>query len=118
NFKDENRDNNLTVNLNADIKLGAKQTLTGEATVVNVRARGSIQDAVYVIKSGASADAKNTINVYAGDYVEGNVNVDYFGAKGGQKFGLHVFKDNFILQGVDENGVAIENRVATQATIT
>ncbi|MHB1183770.1 MAG: YDG domain-containing protein [Desulfobulbia bacterium] len=65
NFKDENIDNNLTVNLNAAITLGANQTLTGDGTTVNVNSpTASIQNGLDVAASGG------TVNVLAGTYNE------------------------------------------------
>jgi parallel beta-helix repeat protein len=69
NFKDENADNSLQVNLNAEIRLGASQDLTGEATLVNVVNTALIQNGVDIAASGA------TVNVGAGIYNE-QVNVD------------------------------------------
>jgi len=69
NFKDEDDDNALTINLNADIKLGANQVLSGEGTAVNVANTAQIQDGVDVAASGA------TVTVAAGTYSE-NVTLD------------------------------------------
>ena len=91
---DEDADGALTVNLNAAITLGANQTLTGDANVVNVYDAGEVQDAVHVIASGASASSQNVINVYPGSYSEGNANVTQAGARGGgQNFGLHIYPE-------------------------
>ncbi|MHB1013981.1 MAG: YDG domain-containing protein, partial [Desulfurivibrionaceae bacterium] len=64
NFKDENTDNNLTVNLNAAITLGTNQSLTGDGTTVNVNSpAASIQNGVDVAANSA------TVNVAAGTYM-------------------------------------------------
>lgn len=64
-FKDENADNNLTVNLNAAITLGANQSLTGDGTTVNVNSDAArIQNGLDVAASGG------TVNVLAGTYNE------------------------------------------------
>ena len=65
NFKDEDANNSLQVDLNAKITLGASQTLTGEATTVNVNgSAASIQNGVDIAKSGAN------VNVASGTYNE------------------------------------------------
>ena len=64
-LKDENTDNDLIINLNAAITLGANQTLTGEGTVVNVSNAATIQSGVDVA-SAAGAQ----VNVADGTYVE------------------------------------------------
>ncbi|MCG8435239.1 MAG: filamentous hemagglutinin N-terminal domain-containing protein, partial [Gammaproteobacteria bacterium] len=63
-FNDENGDGTLTINLNADILLGANQNLTGEGSTVNVSSAGLIQNGVDVAANGA------TINVAPGTYAE------------------------------------------------
>jgi filamentous hemagglutinin family protein len=63
-LQDQNADNNLQIDLNKKILLGANQTLNGEGTLVNVSADGLIQNGVDVAKSGA------TINVAAGTFGE------------------------------------------------
>jgi filamentous hemagglutinin family protein len=66
-FQDENRDNNLTINLNALITLGRRQTLTGQGTTINVNVTdpGIVQNAVALAATGA------TVNLGAGTYQEG-----------------------------------------------
>lgn len=64
NLKDEDSNNDLRVDLNAKINLGANQTLTGDATTVNVSSAGKIQNGVDVARSGAQ------VNVAAGTYNE------------------------------------------------
>ncbi|MGD1908893.1 MAG: beta strand repeat-containing protein [Leptolyngbyaceae cyanobacterium] len=66
-FTDENSDNNLTINLNALITLGASQSLTGEGTTVNVAVTdpGIIGNALNLAAAGA------TVNLGAGTYREG-----------------------------------------------
>lgn len=61
---DENADNNLTINLNQPITLGANQTLTGEGTTVNVF-NGRVQNGIDVATEGA------TVNLAAATYQEG-----------------------------------------------
>lgn len=63
-LKDENTDNDLTINLNAAITLGDNQTLTGEGTVVNVGSAGLIQNGVDVSAANAM------VSVAAGTYSE------------------------------------------------
>ncbi|MHC4154848.1 MAG: two-partner secretion domain-containing protein, partial [Planctomycetota bacterium] len=63
---DENTDDNLTINLNAPITLADTQTLTGQGTVVNVAATGSVQNGIDV----ASPTTTATIEVSAGSYTE------------------------------------------------
>ncbi|MGP1383859.1 MAG: two-partner secretion domain-containing protein [Thainema sp.] len=60
---DENADNNLTINLNQPITLGANQTLTGEGTTVNVTT-GRVQNGIDVAAEGA------TVNLAAATYQE------------------------------------------------
>ncbi|NEQ45455.1 MAG: filamentous hemagglutinin N-terminal domain-containing protein [Leptolyngbya sp. SIOISBB] len=64
---DENSDNNLAINLNALISLGANQTLTGDGTTVhvNVTDAGIVQNGVDV------AAANGTVNLAAGTFQEG-----------------------------------------------
>ncbi|MHC4501430.1 MAG: autotransporter outer membrane beta-barrel domain-containing protein, partial [Planctomycetota bacterium] len=65
NFKDDNANSDLTVNLDKSITLGVNQTLTGEATTVNVLSEdASIQNGIDVSASGAS------ITVADGTYTE------------------------------------------------
>ncbi len=80
NFLDENADANLTVNLDNGINLGASQTISGEATVVNVNttANGSIQDAVDIALNvnGDPTATVPVVNLAVGTYSgAGNVNV-------------------------------------------
>jgi len=63
-LNDENRDGVLTVNLNADINLGSKQSLEGEASTVNITDGADIQDGV------DTAVANAQINVASGTYSE------------------------------------------------
>ncbi|MEH6527330.1 MAG: filamentous hemagglutinin N-terminal domain-containing protein [Sneathiella sp.] len=63
---DENNDGVLTVNLNADINLGSKQSLEGEASTVNITDGADIQDGVDI------AVANSQINVAEGEYSEFN----------------------------------------------
>ncbi|MGD1905888.1 MAG: filamentous hemagglutinin N-terminal domain-containing protein [Leptolyngbyaceae cyanobacterium] len=67
-FQDENSDNNLTINLNALITLGRRQTLNGEGTTINVNVTdpGIVQNAVALAATGA------TVNLGAGTYQEGS----------------------------------------------
>jgi filamentous hemagglutinin family protein len=65
NFKDENADGNLTINLNAKITLGANQSLTGDGTTVNVATTGGVQNGVDVAAAGA------TVNLAAATFTEG-----------------------------------------------
>ena len=88
---DENTDNDLTINLNAAITLGANQTLTGEGTVVNVNNGTSIQNGVDVAASGAQ------LNVGAGAY-EG---------------GIQVNKDGLIISGVNGTIVSVNSDATT-----
>ncbi|MEM6713693.1 MAG: right-handed parallel beta-helix repeat-containing protein [Cyanobacteria bacterium P01_D01_bin.6] len=64
---DENADNNLAINLNALISLGANQTLTGDGTTVNV----NVTDAGIVQNGVDVAAANGTVNLAAGTYQEG-----------------------------------------------
>lgn len=118
-FVDEDSDNDLTVDLNAPITLGDNQVLSGEATTVNVYDGAEIQDAVYIVTAGASASSQTVINVYPGDYTEGTANVSMAGDIGGPyDFGLHLFKDNVRLRGVDGSGSGIADAGSTEAVIT
>ena len=69
NFQDEGANNDLTINLNGKITLAGTQSLTGEGTIVNVGASGSIQNGVDVASTGANID------VSAGTY-DGGINVN------------------------------------------
>ncbi|GGD04666.1 hypothetical protein GCM10011587_05570 [Pyruvatibacter mobilis] len=64
-LNDQDNNNDLTINLNADISLGASQTLTGQGTTVNVANGVDIQDGVDVAANNA------TVNVAAGNYAAG-----------------------------------------------
>ncbi|MBS0273287.1 MAG: filamentous hemagglutinin N-terminal domain-containing protein [Proteobacteria bacterium] len=64
-FQDENG-SGLTINLNADITLGAHETLTGQGTIVNVANTGLIQNGIDVALAGGA-----TVNVAAGQYAAG-----------------------------------------------
>lgn len=63
-LNDENSDGALTVNLNADINLGTRQSLEGEASTVNITNGADIQDGVDI------ALANSQINVAEGTYGE------------------------------------------------
>jgi hypothetical protein len=76
-------------------------TVAGSSSHVEVHAGAQIQDAVDIAGAGA------TIDVWGGSYTEGHANVDYFGAPGGQKFGLHVYKDNLLIRGRKPSGAAL-----------
>ena len=65
-LNDQNADGDLTINLNATIKLGSGKTLSGQGSVVNVANSGSIQNGVDVAKAGGA-----TVNVAAGTYEAG-----------------------------------------------
>lgn len=69
-LEDENKDGELIVNLNADIILGARQLLEGEASTVNVTDGADIQDGVDI------AVANSQINVAVGEYSEFNTRAD------------------------------------------
>ncbi|MCM1985259.1 choice-of-anchor Q domain-containing protein, partial [Lyngbya confervoides] len=64
NFKDQNADRQLVVDLNAPITLGTAQTLTGEATQVNVNVAGpgTAQTGVDIAAPGG------TVNLSAGTF--------------------------------------------------
>jgi filamentous hemagglutinin family protein len=66
-LNDEGGAAGLTANLNAAIRLGANQRLLGQATQVNVRNGGVIQNAVDVAVANAG------IVIGAGDYVGGTI---------------------------------------------
>ncbi|MCJ7729154.1 MAG: filamentous hemagglutinin N-terminal domain-containing protein, partial [Sedimentisphaerales bacterium] len=53
-LNDEDSDNDLTINLNALITLGVNQTLTGQGTIINVAAAGSIQNGIDVASTETS----------------------------------------------------------------
>lgn len=72
-LNDQNPDGDLTINLNATIKLGSGKTLSGQGSVVNVANSGSIQNGVDVAKVGGA-----TVNVAAGTYNE-NVTINKSG---------------------------------------
>ena len=74
NFKDDNANSDLTINLNNKITLGVNQTLTGEGTEINVASSGLIQNGIDVAAAGA------TITVSDGTYTgAGNKNLDFNG---------------------------------------
>jgi len=64
NFDDADNNSDLTVNLQERILLGANQSLTGEATMVNVAATALIQNGIDVAAAGG------TVSVAAGIYAE------------------------------------------------
>ncbi|MHC4308778.1 MAG: beta strand repeat-containing protein, partial [Planctomycetota bacterium] len=66
NFKDDNANNDLTINLNNKITLGSNQTLTGDGTVINVASAGLIQNGIDVAATTTSA----TVTVSDGTYTE------------------------------------------------
>lgn len=73
-FQDEDL-GGLTINLNADITLGAHETLTGQGTVVNVASTGLIQNGIDVALAGGA-----TLNILAGTYnVGANLKVNKAG---------------------------------------
>jgi hypothetical protein len=59
NFKDENANNDLTINLNNKIILGSNQTLTGDGTEINVASTGLIQNGIDVAATGAAVTVSN-----------------------------------------------------------
>lgn len=63
-LRDENADGLLAINLNAPIILGFNQVLTGDGSLVNVAATGSLQNGVDVAAAGA------TVTLEAGLYQE------------------------------------------------
>jgi parallel beta-helix repeat protein len=63
NFKDEDANNDLIVDLDALIKLGSSQSLTGEATEVNVSTAGSLQNGIDIAATGADVNLSNGIHV-------------------------------------------------------
>jgi parallel beta-helix repeat protein len=70
NLKDQDANNDLQVNLNALITLGASQSLTGDATFVNVsNGSASIQNGIDIAATGA------TVELDAGTYNE-NIRID------------------------------------------
>jgi filamentous hemagglutinin family protein len=77
-------------------------TVTGTSSSIEVHNGAHIQDAVDIAKTGAAID------VWGGTYTEGHANVDYFGAPGGQNFGLHVYKDNLLIRGLNASGGALD----------
>jgi filamentous hemagglutinin family protein len=76
-------------------------TVTGTSSSIEVHNGAHIQDAVDIAKTGAAID------IWGGTYTEGHANVDEFGAAGGQKFGLHVYKDNLLIRGLNASGAAL-----------
>ena len=115
----------LQVDLNAVIKLGALQNLTGEATTVNVASTGLIQNGVDVAATNA------TVNVAAGTYNEvvlvnkgislkgANAGISGNGVRGAEsKVGsVDVTVTNASLDGFAvTNGVTVDN--ANGVTIT
>jgi filamentous hemagglutinin family protein len=87
------------VTLSSDLDASA---VAGTSGAARVSAGAQIQDAVDVVRAGA------TIDVYGGTYAEGHANVDYFGAAGGgQNFGLHVYKDDLTIRGRKASGAAL-----------
>lgn len=80
---DGDANGDLTVNLNNKITGGVNQSLSGEATTVNVSADGSIQNGVDV-----SSENGSTVNVAAGTFDEDvtveNDNISLMGNNAGQ----------------------------------
>jgi filamentous hemagglutinin family protein len=70
-FSDQNADGNLVVNLKAPIILAPTQTLTGEATIVNVApaAPGILQNGVNISASGATLNLSSGTFTGIGDNV-------------------------------------------------
>ncbi len=70
-FNDQNADGSLTVNLNAPIQLGTDQTLTGQATIVNVSQpfANILQNGVDVAASGAVLNVASGTFTGTGDQV-------------------------------------------------
>jgi len=116
NFKDQDTDNALTINLNADIKLGANQVLSGEGTAVNVASTAQIQDGVDVAAGSA------TVTVAAGTYAEdividkslnligaGEDQTTIQGQAGGQAATVLIAADDVTVGGIgDDEGFRIE----------
>ncbi len=116
-LNDEGGASGLTVNLNAGVRLGAGQRLTGQASQVNIRNGGVIQNGVDVALAGASID------IEAGDYAGGTIiNKDGLtltsssGAKivipalaSGDMNGLTVNADGVTIQGLEIAGPADES---------
>ena len=87
------------VTLSSDLDAAA---VAGTSRAATVSAGAQIQDAVDVVRAGA------TIDVHGGAYTEGHASVDYFGvAGGGQNFGLHIYKDNLTIRGRKASGAAL-----------
>lgn len=111
-LNNEGDDNNLTINLNNKITLGANQHLTGQGTTVNVSSNGLIQNGVDV----AAIDGA-TVNVAAGSYTGGikiNKNdLKLSGAKGAKIDVISGPSTSSILPGqvgiaIDANNVTVE----------
>ncbi|KQY85045.1 hypothetical protein ASD25_08625 [Brevundimonas sp. Root1423] len=109
----------LTVNLNAAIRLGANQRLLGQATQVNVRNGGVIQNAVDVALANAG------ILIGAGDYVGGTIinrnGLTLTGQAGARIVlpetpelnGLTIAADNVTVQGLEIVGPAASQSYLT-----
>lgn len=70
-FLDEGGVDGLTINLNDIITMGSNAYLTGDATIVNVAATGSVQNGINVATEAGGA----VVNVASGTYFE-EVNID------------------------------------------
>ncbi|MDF2366236.1 MAG: filamentous hemagglutinin N-terminal domain-containing protein, partial [Sneathiella sp.] len=92
--------------------------VTREGNVYVTQDSGSIQRAHDTIGAGSSLANQNIINVAPGNYTEGNAGVSMAGASGGQNFGLHLYHDNILVQGVDSAGNVITDATMTGATVT
>jgi|GEM_PF-6481065 len=107
-INDEDANNDLTVNLNALIDLGANQTLTGQGTTVNVNhtADGGIQNGIDVAAAGGS-----TVNLAPGTYnVSNTIDMNKQGLTlAGPQQGVDP-RTKVVVVGAD--GVATESTVA------
>ncbi len=93
--------------------------VTREGNVYVTEDSGSIQRAHDTIGAGSSLTNQNVINVAPGDYTEGNAGVRQDGSDGGtQNFGLHLYNDYVLVQGLDSSGAVIADAAATAATVT
>jgi filamentous hemagglutinin family protein len=105
---DEDANGLLTVNLNAAIKLGANQHLTGQANLVNVASTGLIQNGIDVALAGGA-----TVNVAAGTYNE-SVVIN----KAGLTLQSTVLHGAIIDAGGQAVGIKIANNAGNLGTIT
>ncbi|MFZ2147708.1 MAG: filamentous hemagglutinin N-terminal domain-containing protein, partial [Sedimentisphaerales bacterium] len=67
NFKDDNANNDLTINLNDKIILGDNQTLTGDGTTINVASTGLIQNGIDVAATNATVSIATSGSPYTED---------------------------------------------------